>query len=658
VHFYKNMEGNPLLRKIIITTIAFILAGCGFEAQTSKPFAPISTPIALSGTPIPESLAIISPMNANQIVQIARWGRGKAERVDFNPNGKEFVVQNSDGIYFYDARSFTELRFVRIENDYGLVFAPDGESFLSFEGWGDKVNLRQTSDGKLIRTIVSGSQEGIIFDSVAFSPGGKTLALGGGNGRVQIRKVEDGSLIETVEHPCSVEQVAFSSDGQILVSMCQNESVRLWRVDDGALLQSFQGESVNEFEVSPDGNLMAYSTMEKLYLVNIKDGKAIHQLQLKYGADELAFTPDGLILASGSVDGVRLWQVKDGALLQTLEHDTIVDSLTFTPDGRVLISVSNGIIHFWNVEDGAHIKTFGGFVGSVSDAVFSPDGKILASGSNDGTLSLWQVNMGSLERTIEGHAEWVTSVDFSSDGKMLASASGDGAVRLWRVDDGSLIDTFPPGVPKFGFTNSFVMDVEFSPDDAQVASAITNNVFLWKTGNENPIIKLRHKEYVDSIAFSPDGRLIATGSRDSHVYLWNVQDGQLSSTLAGHADMVESVAFSPDGQRLASGSVDGAVCIWRVQDGALEKTLRERKEGVNSTSVYGLAFSPDGLLLAVVGGGHDGTIRLWNVKDGKLLAVIRGHQDGVYSVSFSNDGTLLATASVDGTVRLWGIVQP
>jgi WD40 repeat protein len=178
------------------------------------------------------------------------------------------------------------------------------------------------------------------------------------------------------------------------------------------------------------------------------------------------------------------------------------------------------------------------------------------------------------------------------------------------------------------------MDVEFSPDDAQVASAITNNVFLWKTGNENPIIKLRHKEYVDSIAFSPDGRLIATGSRDSHVYLWNVQDGQLSSTLAGHADMVESVAFSPDGQRLASGSVDGAVCIWRVQDGALEKTLRERKEGVNSTSVYGLAFSPDGLLLAVVGGGHDGTIRLWNVKDGKLLAVIRGHQDGVYSVLF------------------------
>ncbi len=159
-----------------------------------------------------------------------------------------------------------------------------------------------------------------------------------------------------------------------------------------------------------------------------------------------------------------------------------------------------------------------------------------------------------------------------------------------------------------------------------------------------------HTYGVSSVSFSPDGRLLASGSWDDTIKLWRVADGLEVRTLTGHTDVVRSVSFSPDGRLLASGSDDNTIKLWRVSDGSLVRTLTGHTNVVSSVS-----FSPDGRLLA--SGSYDMTIKLWRVSDGSLVRALTRHPNVVYSVSFSPDGRLLASGSGDGTVKLWRVAD-
>ena len=157
-----------------------------------------------------------------------------------------------------------------------------------------------------------------------------------------------------------------------------------------------------------------------------------------------------------------------------------------------------------------------------------------------------------------------------------------------------------------------------------------------------------HKSDVNSVAFSPDGKTLATGSRDATVKLWNVSDGRELRTLLAHQDSVSSVAFSPDGKTLATGSWDNTVKVWNVSDGRELRTLLAHQDSVSS-----VAFSPDGKTLAT--GSRDAAVKLWNVSDGRELRTLQAHQSFVSSVAFSPDGKTLATGSSDNTVKLWNV---
>jgi sugar lactone lactonase YvrE len=206
------------------------------------------------------------------------------------------------------------------------------------------------------------------------------------------------------------------------------------------------------------------------------------------------------------------------------------------------------------------VRTLTGHTAWVKSVSFSPDGRLLASGSLDDTIKLWRVADGSLVRTLTGHTRVVSSVSFSPDGRLLASGGWYGTIKLWRVADGLEVRTL--------------------------------------TG---------HSDLVTSVSFSPDGRLLASGSGDDIIKLWRVSDGALVRTLTGHTWVVESVSFSPDGRLLASGSGDDTIKLWRVSDGALVRTLTGHTSAVESVS-----FSPDGRLLA--SGSWDHTIKLWRVR--------------------------------------------
>jgi uncharacterized protein YjiK len=195
-----------------------------------------------------------------------------------------------------------------------------------------------------------------------------------------------------------------------------------------------------------------------------------------------------------------------------------------------------------------------------------------------------------------------------------------------------------------------VNSVAYSPDGQTLASgSVDSTIKLWnvKTGNLLQTLE-GHSYSVNSVAYSPDGQTLASGSVDSTIKLWNVKTGNLLQTLEGHSSWVNSVTYSPDGQTLASGSEDNTIKLWNVKTGKLLQTL----EG-HSKSVYSVAYSPDGQTLA--SGSEDNTIKLWNVKTGKLLQTLEGHSKSVYSVAYSPDGQTLASGSGDDTIKLWNV---
>jgi sugar lactone lactonase YvrE len=299
-------------------------------------------------------------------------------------------------------------------------------------------------------------------------------------------------------------------------------------------------------------------------------------------------------LAAPVEGGILRWD-------RTLPHAEWVRSVAFSPDGRVLATGSNDkVATLWRVADGAKIATLP-HAGSVTSVALSPDGRVLATGS--ATATLWRVADGAKIATLP-HAGWVTSVAFSPDGRVLATGGGDTRTAiLWRVADGAKIATLPHA--------DWVISVAFSPDGRVLATRSNDTVAtLWRVADRAKIATLPHADWVISVAFSPDGRVLATGSHDKVATLWRVADGAKIATLP-HERWVGSVAFSPDGRVLATGSFSSAT-LWRVADGSKIATLSYAGE------VDSVAFSPDGRVLAT---GGDDTAILWRfVSDTDPLA--------------------------------------
>ena len=311
-----------------------------------------------------------------------------------------------------------------------------------------------------------------------------------------------------------------------------------------------------------------------------------------------------------------------------------IQFLTFT---LLLISIFFLPIGIATAEPKATLE---GHTDSVWSVAFSPNGKMLASGSWDQTVRLWNVNTGRLLHTLTGHTSDVPSVVFSHDGKTLVSGSWDGTIRLWNPRNGKHKRTLTGHV-------GGVASVVFSPDGQTLASGGEDQTIrLWDTKTWKLKRTLTgHTHTVDIIAFSPDGQSIASGSRDTTIRLWNPNNGKHIKTLTGHTGDVLRMVFSPDGETLASGSLDKTVRLWNPNNGWLKRTL-----SMQTGWVYPMAFSSDSSILAI---GTSG-ISLWDIKTGQYKRPLTGGDIGnVLSVVFSPDGQIVASGSEDNKVRLW-----
>ncbi len=276
----------------------------------------------------------------------------------------------------------------------------------------------------------------------------------------------------------------------------------------------------------------------------------------------------------------------------------------------------------------------------VNSVVFSPDGKMIASGSEDNSIKLWDAETGTLLRTLnqswwcrENNAA-VLSVAFSPDGGFLASGSEDNVIKFWDVKTGKVRKTLQG-------EDFWVKSITFSPDGRVVASE-GEQIKLWDMMTNKALFCL---DGVRGVAFSPDGGVLASGGLND-IKLWNLKTGKAIHSFKKHADKISSVAFSYDGSILASGSDDQTVKLWDMKTGRGLCTLEGHQDSVAS-----LAFSPDGHTLA--SSSFDKTIKLWELDTYNELDTLYGHDCLVKSMSFSPDGKILASASEDSTIKVW-----
>ncbi len=587
--------------------------------------------------------------------EVLRGHRDIVWQVAASPDGRRLVSASEDGTArVWDLAAETSL--LELKGHRGRVraaaFSPDGRRVVTV-GVDATARIWDASTGAEL-FVLRGHAKPI--EALAFSPDGALLVTVGDEADVFLWDPAAGKLLNRLKgHTVSVWSALLSPDGTWLATAGGDHTVRVWDAVTGQERLVLRGhkDAVRALAVSPDGRRLASGGRYPDNAVRLWDPRTGELIaEMKGHANQivsLGFSPDGSRIASASWDQtVRLWNGHTGAALAVLRgHIGWVHRLAFSPDGKRLVSASEDqTLRLWDTDNGEPRAVLRGHTGSIWAAVFSNDGATLISGSHDGTVRLWDLERVERSGVLRGHAGFVYQVAFSPDGEQIASAAWDGTVRLWDADTGSQAGLIPSPDP-------IATSAAYGPDGRELAFLARDDaVHLWDlvAHKEKHRLKIPTNSFRDArLAWSRRGDLIAAGSHDGSVRIWNARTGEPLATLPREPGAVRAVAFSPDGQTLASVGETGSLRLWDLRTRTL---LHEAQE--HAYAVYCVAFSHDGVLLAT--GSHDDTARLWDVKTpGAPGLAVLAHPGKVFDVAFSPDGSRLATACGDNSIHFWDL---
>jgi WD40 repeat protein len=620
----------------------------------------------------------------------ASWHMTAVLAVSFSPDGRRLAVGSRDNTaQVWDVDAHKEI--IRFEHDdavNGVAFSPDGTLLAtgSVDGtarvWdvetGRAVALMESRllqpspvvierirvECDTLATAAFSQTFGHDFEyflarTVAFSPDGEWLITGGNDAIAHVWNTTSWEEIAQLPHDGPILTVLFSPNGEYLATAGRDDTARLWDTSTWEEVIRLEHQcDVRAVSFSPDGNLLATASDDQTARVwETGTGNEAARLQHNGAVWAATFDASGEYLATGSLDETaRVWASTTGRELTRIAHPGAVWSVVFSPDGERLATAgwwSYGA-QMWQVVNRETLPSIA-HADSVVAVAFSPDGQWFATGGWDGVINIWETTGGfgtvPLDYDSPVIAPDVWDIAFSSDSRMLAAAFGDGRVRVWDVDTQSQIAEIQQGEDW-----DVIYSVAFSPDGQRVASGSRRTARIWDVATGLELARMENGAPVRVVAFSPGGTMLATGdlgdqsqqSARGTARIWDAATGEELARFQ-HNGQVWDVAFSPNGEWLATASEDWTARLWDITDGS--ELIRWGHEAF----VHEVTFSPDGFRLAAA--SYDGTATVWSTLVRTHRPVARLDHEGtrVWTLAFSPDGRWLATGSLDGTARIWDI---
>lgn len=501
-------------------------------------------------------------------------------RLEFSPNG-QFVAATADNVGKKGTQTFvwcpetgdlifnfSGRNFAFSEDDHLLAGLTPDESDSETDHIKHRVSVWNITTGERIAHF---SVKSTWLSATTFSPCGEFLAFSSRDEILFVWDMAKGVEKKVYTDFQTTRAVPFySTEGELFVIVDGEDTIEVWNVE--------RREKLTTPEIHSNSiDAMRLREFPQLVLKDITRSKEpevghnIHRIstlrRFDYVPDPVLFLPDGKTLASTSDRrGIVLWDVERKHVGETLLKDKRISSFTVLPCGNILAAnLHDNNVHVLNAEKPDEpIAEFTEKAQLTWKMAFSSTGDRLAVGSREGTIYHWDFKLKEKLKPFTGHTDFIWSVCFSPDGKRLVSGSSDNTNRLWDVASGEEIAIFPLSEPKT------LMNIKFSPDGNLIAGGMYRELRIWCADNLTTLIAIPHQDTQKpyALAFSPCGRYLASGTwwqegmEKMAIRLWDVASGENIATLWGHPTDIQSLAFSPDGTLLASGSFDGTILLW------------------------------------------------------------------------------------------------
>lgn len=471
-------------------------------------------------------------------------------------------------------------------------------------------------------------------------------------------------LVTQTGHLSSVDSIAISPDKKWIATAGFNDtSVKIWSAETGRELRAFLGhkETVKSVVVSRDGKFVVSGAGDGMVKIwDVVTGVDVSKFGPIEGTVEaVAISDDGTrIAAGGSGKTIFVREVSTGADIARLSAHGSISALAFSPDGQTLASGSvDQSVRVWNIAKGTSGPPMLGHKQKIRVLRFNPTGEVLASGGPDKSVRVWKVVDSSNIGVDPAHSSGVEALYFS-DASKLVSVDADRTTKTWDI---SLPTAPAPGTAPIGDRVNSASSAAFSLDGSWIATGEGGgNSMIFETATGRAVSRLANYTFgFNAVAFSPDGHWMAAGSRDKSVKLWDLETGESLPAKEGHGGYVTAVVFQPGkpSRRMISASTDGTIKVW---DPLLSKPIDtlpghiDPQRPTRTFQIGALAVGGKGKLLA--SGATDKRIALWNLDAPKSPPrYLAEHKAEVTSVAISADERLVASASADGTVRVWDV---
>ena len=520
-------------------------------------------------------------------------------------------------------------------------------------------------------------------NSVSWSPDGSRFATGSDDHTIIIWDGNSEQPLTALKGPDGpVTGLVWSPDGSHLASLYDPKSIDnpiiIWDVINGqpsVVLTATNGlDGINNIDWSSNGTKIAAVTAYNSLVWDLNHKEIIsrlmgHLVGLAAASDiiDVSFSPDGSRLASSGDDRVVLiWDLAENKPIISLEgaHTSSITTIKWSPDGSKLASGSgqhsfpgDNTIVLWDLNKsrgttivegntevvlGEPIATLRGHSGGVNSLDWSSDGKMLASGSDDGTIILWDPINGKRLATLTGHVDRINSVAFNPAGTKIVSASADNNVIVWDITQDQLAKSLE------GHSGE-ITSLVWSSDGNRLASGSADaSIVIWDVDNDQAIQALQgHRLPILGLAWSPDGSYLVSGTRDRSPYgsnvVWDVRSGDIVALSYTDASGCGAVGWSPNGESWVESSGWGVaswVATWDLENQQYAIPPQER-----FGCAYGMDFNPYGSILAL--GNHEGNIFIWDMMRPNSVITLTGQVEGISDVSWSPDGSRVAVAGTD-----------